>query len=103
MVRPTRNVRTYCSGEANAVHASPVGPPVFPPHGRNHHELTPAEVGNRRRPDTWIAGTLAARTAPGEFSASLSGLAAGRTDEVRAVVKHPLLPLYGRELRVRVP
>ena len=54
-------------------------------------------------PDTWNAGALAARTAPGEFSSNLPGLISGRTYEVRAVVKHPLLPLYGRELRVRVP
>ena len=55
------------------------------------------------RPDTWNAGALTARTAVGEFSSNLTGLAPGHIYEVRAVVKHPLLPLYGRELRVRVP
>ena len=55
------------------------------------------------RPDTWLASALTARTAPGNFTASLPTLESGHGYDVRAVVKHPLLTLYGRELRLRVP
>jgi alpha-L-fucosidase len=55
------------------------------------------------RPDTWLASALTARTAPGNFTTSLPTLESGHGYEVRAVVKHPLLTLYGRELRLRVP
>jgi alpha-L-fucosidase len=55
------------------------------------------------RPDAWTATPLTARTAPGDFSASVATLASGHTYDVRAVVKHPLLSLYGHELRLRAP
>ena len=31
------------------------------------------------------------------------GLRSGKTYEVRAVVKHPLITLYGKEVKVKVP
>ena len=55
------------------------------------------------RPDTWPATAFNACTAPGAFSATVATFVSGHTYEVRAVVKHPLLSLYGRELRLRAP
>ncbi len=43
----------------------------------------------------WQDLSLAAKTAPGAFRAQAAGLTAGREYEYRAVVKHPLLTLYG--------
>ena len=45
----------------------------------------------------WIATPSESRTSPGRFSASVKGLESGETYEFRAVVKHPLLALYGEE------
>ncbi len=43
----------------------------------------------------WIAMPSELRTSPGIFSVSVEGLEPGETYEFRAVVKHPLLSLYG--------
>ena len=45
----------------------------------------------------WIATPSESRTSPGTFSGSAKGLEAGEAYEFRAVVKHPLLALYGEE------
>jgi alpha-L-fucosidase len=45
----------------------------------------------------WTATPLVKRSAAGAFSATVSFLRAGGTYEYRAVVKHPLLTLYGTE------
>jgi alpha-L-fucosidase len=42
-----------------------------------------------------------ARTAPGEFTYALKGLAANRPYEFRARVRHPLITIYGREKTFR--
>jgi alpha-L-fucosidase len=45
----------------------------------------------------WQATKLVRQTAPGPFAASISGLEVGVIYEFRAVVKHPLITLYGEE------
>ena len=49
------------------------------------------------RTEAWIATPLERRTSVGTFSARVSLPRAGETYEYRAVVKHPLLMLYGAE------
>jgi alpha-L-fucosidase len=48
----------------------------------------------------WQSTPLAARQAPGPFSARATGLTAGVAYQFRAVVKHPVLTLYGEEKTV---
>jgi alpha-L-fucosidase len=50
--------------------------------------------------NAWTATPLTKRSAPGGFSMPVSFLRAGETYEYRAVVKHPLLTLYGAEKRL---
>jgi alpha-L-fucosidase len=69
--------------------------------GFEYRDITGLDINDR--PDTWTAVPAGALDAPGGFKAAATGLARGRTYEFRAVAKHPLLPLYGRDLRVRVP
>ena len=45
----------------------------------------------------WTASPLSRLSAPGPFSATVKGLAAGKVYEFRAVVKHPLLQVAGEE------
>lgn len=51
----------------------------------------------------WEPSNRQTLSAVGEFSLPLTGLQSGHRYEIRAVVEHPLLSLYGRELQVRVP
>jgi alpha-L-fucosidase len=69
--------------------------------GFEYRDITGLDVNDR--PDTWTAVPAGARTATGTYKASAPGLAAGRTYEFRAVAKHPLLPLYGRDVKLRTP
>jgi alpha-L-fucosidase len=69
--------------------------------GFEYRDITGLDLTERN--SSWQATPLAARTAAGEFTHELAGLVAGHTYDVRAVVKHPLLTLYGAELQLRVP
>ena len=69
--------------------------------GFEYRDITGLDLNDR--PDTWATVPAGVRTATGTFKTSVAGLAPGRTYEFRAVVKHPLLPLYGRDLKLRVP
>ncbi len=69
--------------------------------GFEYRDITGLDTNDR--PDTWTATAFTAHTAPGNFTASVPTLASGHSYDVRAVVKHPLLSLYGRELRLRAP
>jgi alpha-L-fucosidase len=51
----------------------------------------------------WVALATESRSGPGDFAAELGDLAAGHVYDVRAVARHPLLPLYGATVRLRVP
>jgi alpha-L-fucosidase len=69
--------------------------------GFEYRDITGLDLNDR--PDRWTAVPAGTRTAVGAFSAIASGLVSGHTYEFRAVAKHPLLPLYGRDLRLRLP
>jgi alpha-L-fucosidase len=45
----------------------------------------------------WSDTALISRAAPGDFRVSVPGLESGRAYDYRAVVKHPLITLYGEE------
>ena len=47
--------------------------------------------------EAWRDTPLVARAAPGEFSARVDGLEAANEYEFRAVVKHPLITVFGEE------
>lgn len=66
-----------------------------------YRDITGLDINDR--PDKWTAVPVGARTATGDFTAKASGLTAGRTYEFRSVAKHPLLSIYGRDLKLRVP
>jgi alpha-L-fucosidase len=53
------------------------------------------------RTEPWVDLPTVAQTATGNFSYVLGGLAANREYEFRAMVKHPLLTLYGLERTFR--
>jgi alpha-L-fucosidase len=63
--------------------------------GLEYRSLKGQDANERTLP--WIAMPFERRTSPGPFSAIVNGLEAGETYEYRAVVKHPLLTLYGEE------
>lgn len=69
--------------------------------GFEYRDITGLDINDR--PDKWTAVPVGARTATGEFTANASGLTSGRTYEFRSVAKHPLLSIYGRDLKLRVP
>ncbi|MBI5689136.1 MAG: alpha-L-fucosidase [Verrucomicrobia bacterium] len=69
--------------------------------GFEYRDITGLDLNDR--PDTWTAVPAGTRKDKGTFTATATGLGKGRTYEFRAVARHPLLPLYGRDLRVRVP
>jgi alpha-L-fucosidase len=64
-------------------------------------DITGLDVNERE--DNWKSAPLLTRNAAGTVAVALKGLQSGRTYEVRALVKHPLLTLYGRELKLKVP
>ncbi len=51
----------------------------------------------------WETGPTRTLTQPGKFSAVLADAKSGHTYDIRAVVKHPLLTLFGAERTVRAP
>ncbi len=69
--------------------------------GFEYRDITGLDLNDR--PDQWTAVPVGARTATGDFTARASGLTPGRTYEFRSVAKHPLLSIYGRDLKLRVP
>jgi alpha-L-fucosidase len=55
-------------------------------------------MDRNERTSEWIAVPLVRRDAPGDFSATVPGWKAGEAYEFRAVVKHPLITMYGRDV-----
>jgi alpha-L-fucosidase len=47
--------------------------------------------------EPWIDAPLAKRNSSGNYSARISGLAPGEAYEFRALVKHPLITVYGKD------
>ncbi|MGH9663967.1 MAG: alpha-L-fucosidase, partial [Bryobacteraceae bacterium] len=52
------------------------------------------------RSGEWHSTPLRRMTAPGEFSATVSGWEPGEPYEFRAVVKHPAITMYGDSRKV---
>jgi alpha-L-fucosidase len=69
--------------------------------GCEYHDLTGLDITERT--NRWTATPTTPRTTTGAFSTRIRGLKPGGAYEVRAVVHHPLLTIYGRELRLEVP
>jgi alpha-L-fucosidase len=69
--------------------------------GFEYRDITGLDLTERN--SAWQATPLAKKTETGQFSYDVTGLTPGHTYDVRAVVKHPLLTLYGTELQLRVP
>lgn len=69
--------------------------------GFEYRDITGMDLTERMGP--WSSSPDQKQSKPGNFSTNLAGLKSGSTYEVRACVKHPLLTLYGNELKVRVP
>jgi alpha-L-fucosidase len=63
--------------------------------GFEYRDATGMDLTERMGP--WTPTEMLKRTAPGPYSVTVTGLQAGRVYEFRAVVKHPLLTLYGEE------
>ena len=55
------------------------------------------------RTDNWTASPFLSWAAVGNLKLTASGLRPGRLYEVRAVVKHPLLTMFGQELKLQTP
>jgi alpha-L-fucosidase len=69
--------------------------------GFEYRDITGLDLTERH--DSWQASPLETRSIPGAFMVELPGLRSGHAYEVRAVVRHPLLMLYGAEVRLQVP
>jgi len=66
--------------------------------GFEYRDITGQDVNERM--ETWKGAPFARRAATGVFRVTVSGLAPQRTYEFRAVVRHPLLTVYGGEKRL---
>jgi alpha-L-fucosidase len=69
--------------------------------GFEYRDITGLDLTERN--SSWMATPLVKKEAVGQFSYDLPGLTLGHSYDVRAVVKHPLLTLYGMEKQLRVP
>ncbi len=69
--------------------------------GCEYQDLTGLDLTERT--NTWHATATVAQSATGKFTTRISGLKQPGVYEVRAVVHHPLLTTYGRELRLDIP
>jgi alpha-L-fucosidase len=69
--------------------------------GFEYRNITGMDI--TERPGAWTAGPMERRAAAGAFASGAGGWKPGESYEIRAVVRHPLLILYGREVRFRVP
>jgi alpha-L-fucosidase len=69
--------------------------------GCEYQDLTGLDITERT--NTWTATPTVPRAATGKYTTRIAGLKQPGLYEVRAVVKHPLLTMYGRELRLEIP
>ncbi len=69
--------------------------------GCEYQDLTGLDI--QERTNKWQATPTVSRAATGHFTTRIPGLKPGGLYEVRAIVKHPLLTMYGRELRLEIP
>jgi alpha-L-fucosidase len=66
--------------------------------GFEHRSLRGFDVNEQA--GEWTATPLERRTAPGSFTATVSGWTPGEPHEFRALVRHPVLTLFGEGKRV---
>jgi len=88
----TKGIR--CRGTASP--STPVIPSTF-----EYRDITGLDTNDRSLP--WRALPVVMPTPKGEFETVAAGLTPGRTYEFRAVMRHPLLPVYGKTMTVAVP
>jgi len=69
--------------------------------GCEYQDLTGLDI--QERTNKWTATPTESRSATGRFTTRIAGLKPGGLYEVRAIVKHPLLTMYGREVRLEIP
>lgn len=69
--------------------------------GFEYRSIAGEDTQSRTAP--WVAMPVQTVTHPGPFSAELTGVPAAGRYEFRAVVRHPLLALYGAEKTMRKP
>jgi alpha-L-fucosidase len=67
--------------------------------GFEYRPITGEDVNSRSA--SWTATPLQMVSKTGAFSAQVEGLAPKTTYEFRAVIRHPLLPLYGAEISMK--
>jgi alpha-L-fucosidase len=77
------------TGDAQAVQA-----------GFDYRDTTGMDLTERMGP--WTSAPMVKRTSTGRYTVEVKGLQPGRTYEFRAVVRHPLLDVYGEEKRLDV-
>ncbi len=69
--------------------------------GFEYRDTTGLDMTERN--SSWQSTPLATRNTNGEFTFDLTGMIHGHNYDVRAVLKHPLLTLYGADKQIRVP
>lgn len=79
--------KLHSLGDAKTVEAS-----------AEYRDITGLDVNERL--ENWVASSKVPLTAIGEFSIPVEGLKPNRAYELRAKIKHPLLTVYGAEIRV---
>ena len=67
--------------------------------GFEYRSITGEDVNSRSA--AWITTPLQTISKPGTFSANIEGLTPKAVYEFRAVIRHPLLPIYGGELKMK--
>lgn len=67
--------------------------------GFEYRSITGEDVNSRSA--AWITTPLQTISKPGTFSANVEGLTPKAVYEFRAVIRHPLLPIYGGELKMK--
>ena len=98
-LRPTYNAATKTAQLAGALRK--LGESASLEVGFEYRDITGLDLTERH--GSWQATPLVPKNATGEFTHEVPNLANGHTYDVRAVVKHPLLTLYGAEVQLRVP
>lgn len=69
--------------------------------GAEFRDITGLDVNERL--ENWVATPLVSRSTPGGFMISFPGLTSGHSYEIRSKAKHPLLTMFGQEVRFKMP
>lgn len=74
------------------------GPPIEVQTGFEYRDISGEDTNSRTNP--WLPLAFKAASEPGRFETETDAMKPGSTYEVRAVVRHPLLTMYGEPMRV---